>query len=134
MQTHVISLKNQHQRRAHMTQELGKQNIDFTFFDAIEGHDIARISHNLGLQVAQNTQLSQGEKGCLLSHVSLWQKMCDENLPHITILEDDIFLGQNAAAFLNSGTWLHDKPIELLKIETFLQNKILHKWGGVKPI
>lgn len=46
-----------------------------------------------------NNYLSQGELACLMSHILLWKKASDENLPYITIFEDDIYLGANANIF-----------------------------------
>jgi glycosyl transferase family 25 len=35
-------------------------------------------------------KLRPGEIGCFLSHRRIWQKMVDESIPHLLILEDDI--------------------------------------------
>ncbi len=42
-------------------------------------------------------KLRPGEIGCFLSHRRIWQKMVDEEIPHLLILEDDIELLPNFA-------------------------------------
>ncbi|MFQ3203558.1 MAG: glycosyl transferase family 25 [Pseudoalteromonas tetraodonis] len=39
-----------------------------------------------------NRNLSAGEIGCYVSHMRLWQKMVNENMPFCVVLEDDLFI------------------------------------------
>lgn len=119
MKNYVISLTTATNRRKHITDEFGKQGINFEFFDAITHVDIDSICNKLGLENLKRTNnLTSSEKGCFLSHLSLWQKMIDENIDYMAIFEDDVHLGNNAHLFLNNHHWLNDE-IGLLKIEHF---------------
>ncbi|WP_066799753.1 glycosyltransferase family 25 protein [Moraxella oblonga] len=119
MKNYVISLKTATDRREHIINEFGKQNIKFEFFDAVTSININNICAQLDLENLQQTNnLTNGEKGCFLSHVALWQKMLDDNLEWVAIFEDDVYLGQNAHLLLNSHDWLPE-DIKLLKLEHF---------------
>ena len=124
MKNIVISLTTAHHRRTHITSEFGKQGIDFEFFDAVTPTQIAALTdkHNLALDGAF---LTDGEKACLLSHVCLWQKVIDDELDHLAVFEDDVYLGQNAHLFFNDGEWLKNDRLDFVKTETFLQERKL---------
>jgi glycosyl transferase family 25 len=66
----------------------------------------------------QEDFLSPGELACFMSHVSIWQKMVDEQIPHLAIFEDDVYLGQNADYFLSSDTWIQS-DWQIIKLEAF---------------
>ncbi|MBE9578290.1 MULTISPECIES: glycosyltransferase family 25 protein [Moraxella] len=132
MKNYVISLATAHDRREHIKAEFGKQGIEFAFFDAVTPDNIERISTQLNIPLANNQRLSLGEKACFLSHVFLWQKMIDDNLEHIAIFEDDVYLGENAVAFLQDD-WLNF-PFDIIKLETWhelvhLGKPIIHHHG-----
>lgn len=121
MKNIVISLKTATARREHIVQEFGKQNVGFEFFDALTP-DLARpLAEKMQLNI-QEDFLSPGELACFMSHVSIWQKMVDEQIPHLAIFEDDVYLGEDAEYLLNSANWI--KPTwNIIKIET-VNNKI----------
>jgi len=128
MKNIVISLKTATARREHIVQEFGKQNIGFEFFDALTP-DLARpLAEKMQLNI-QEEFLSSGELACFMSHVSIWQKMVDEHIPHLAIFEDDVYLGQNADYFLSSDTWIQS-DWQIIKLEAFAK-KILHERQGL---
>lgn len=135
----VISLTTATQRREHIRQEFGKQGIEFEFFDAVTYHHIDNVCDKLNLKnLKQSDNLAQGEKGCFLSHVSLWQKMIDEHIEWLAIFEDDVHLGEDAHLFLNHVDWLHSE-IGLLKIEHFypklnLGHTTLYHHRNIQPL
>lgn len=117
MKNYVISLTTATNRREHIKTEFGKQNIHFEFFDAVTPNDIEHISTQLNIPLVNNQRLSLGEKACFLSHVCLWQKMIDDDLEYVAIFEDDVYLGENAIAFLKDD-WL-SFPFDIIKLETW---------------
>ncbi|WP_291373958.1 glycosyltransferase family 25 protein [Acinetobacter sp. UBA6720] len=118
MNIQIISLATEFNRRAHMSVEMKKHNIfSYEFFDAISSVDIKLTAEKLEIDL-DNSELSNGEKGCLLSHISLWKKMVVENLDYLVILEDDIYLGQDADLFLSSSDWI-PTGINFIKFEKF---------------
>lgn len=119
MKNIVISLKNATDRREHIINEFGKQGIDFEFFDAITPDLLDETYQKLNLNLKENQRLSNGEKGCFLSHVYLWQKMIDEDIEYLAIFEDDVYLGENADLFLMNIDWLKDIDFDIIKLETW---------------
>lgn len=89
---YVISLTTEQKRRKHITDEFGKQNIPFEFFDAITPDIIEETAKkfNITLDRSPKAKLSDGEIGCALSHIVLWDLALENNLNYINIFEDDI--------------------------------------------
>lgn len=122
--TYVISLNDAAARRAHITNEFLQKGVDFEFFDAITPKQL-HLLEDLGINTEQSL-MTKGEIACLASHVLLWQKMLDLGLDYITIFEDDVVLAKNTAAFLQTiGESLGH--FDVIKLETFFSNVILHK-------
>ncbi|EGZ49375.1 glycosyltransferase family 25 protein [Neisseria wadsworthii] len=119
----VISISSAYDRRNHIQQEFSAQNIPFEFFDAMTpcpqlDQAIQRFVPNL----AQHQYQISGEKACFMSHILLFQKCIDANLPYIAVFEDDILLGKHADAFLAQDAWLLDRfstdSAFVIKVET----------------
>ena len=125
MKNIVISLKTATARREHIVQEFGKQNIGFEFFDALTP-DLARpLAEKMQLNV-EDEYLTGGELACFMSHVSIWQKMVDEQLPYVAIFEDDVFLGERAFDIFNSSSWIQE-DWHIIKTEAFSEKVLLAK-------
>lgn len=114
---YVISLITEQKRRKHITEEFGKQNIPFAFFDAITPELIEETAKkfNITLDRSPKAKLSDGEIGCALSHIVLWNLALENNLNYINIFEDDIHLGENAKELLEIDYISDD--IHVLKLE-----------------
>lgn len=128
---YVISLNTATERRQHIQTEFAKQNIPFTFFDAITPDLIAITCEKIGIDLVHNQRLSNGEKGCFLSHVCLWQKMIDDNIQYLAIFEDDVYLGENADLFLNQEDWLNNINFDIIKLETWQELVHLDKQSHI---
>ena len=114
---YVISLKSAAKRRDHIVEQFNAQNIKFKFFNAIEPHENSKIATDLGLNIS-DCDLTQGEISCLLSHVSLWKMMLDQQFNYMAIFEDDILLGESAQLILNTTSWIPQNA-DLIKLEKF---------------
>lgn len=120
IQNFVISVKTATKRREHIMCEFGKQGIAFEFFDAVTPADITKYAQKLSIPIINNQRLTDGEKACFLSHVSLWQQMIDENLDYMAIFEDDVYLGNDSQQFLQELTiWLQQNAVDVIKLETW---------------
>ena len=115
MKIFVVSLKAAVDRRMHIKDQFMQQGIDFVFFDAIEPQQVEDYAAQLAISVT-NCHLSQGELGCLFSHVLLWKKVIDENIDYVAIFEDDIYLGEHAKVFLDDDEWIKAE-CDIIKIE-----------------
>ncbi|NHB58728.1 glycosyltransferase family 25 protein [Acinetobacter sp. 194] len=128
MRSIVISLQSALDRRAHIEYQFGSQNIIFDFFDALTPNFAELKAKEMGLMFKSGF-LTQGEIACFMSHVSLWQKMIDENIQHLAIFEDDVYLGEHANCYLNQEDWI-DHSWDVIKLEAF-SKKILHEGRGI---
>lgn len=126
MNNYVISLQSATDRRAHIEQEFAKHKVEFEFFDALTPDKATEFAATLPLKVA-DSNLTAGEIACMMSHVALWKKTVDENIPYITIFEDDIYLGEDAQSMLNDYQWIkpewHIIKIEAFAKKTYISNK-----------
>ena len=125
VQNIVISLKGAGKRREHITNEFSNKNVNFEFFDALTPDLAQPLAKKMNLNV-QEDSLSQGELACFMSHVSIWQKMLDDKIPYLSIFEDDVYLGENAAKVLNDLSWIN--PLwNIIKTEAFATKVFLGK-------
>ena len=76
--------------------------------------DVAK-KFNITLDRSTNAKLCDGEIGCALSHIALWELAVENDLDYINIFEDDIHLGENAKELLEVD-YLSD-DIDVLKLE-----------------
>ncbi|EEX51328.1 acto-N-neotetraose biosynthesis glycosyltransferase LgtB [Pasteurella dagmatis ATCC 43325] len=136
LKNYVISLSSATDRRKHILEEFYQHNIPFLFFDALSpslefNQLVEQLIPNLS-----RCNLTNGEKGCLMSHLSLWHKCVEENLPYIGVFEDDILLGKDAEEFLASDEWIHSRFQHgdnfIIRLETFLQ-KVLCDATNISP-
>ncbi|AFF23285.1 TPA: glycosyltransferase family 25 protein [Pasteurella multocida] len=125
---YVISLSSAVERRQHIRNQFSQKNIPFQFFDAISP---SPLLDQLVLQFfprLADSSLTGGEKACFMSHLSLWHKCVEENLPYIVVFEDDIVLGKDADKFLIGDEWLFSRfdpeEIFIIRLETFLQKVV----------
>lgn len=123
MKNFVISLSTAHNRREHIINEFGQYNIAFDFFDAVMPSNLAFISKNLNINL-ENSNLTENEKSCFMSHFSLWVKAVEQKIDYIAIFEDDIYLSDSAEVFLNHNEWLN---VDVLKIEKTVQNVLMKR-------
>ena len=112
MKTFVINLKQSMDRRERMINVLKNFPYQYEFFEAVDGSKIENLSEVYNEKKAvrfYKTPLKLGEIGCVLSHISIYKKMIDENIERALIFEDDILLSDE----FNSV---------ILKLETFSMN------------
>lgn len=121
----VISLSTAVERRKHISSEFAQKNVDFDFFDALTPEPATIFSQELGLRIDERI-LTKGELACFMSHVFLWKRMIDENIPYMAIFEDDIYLGDNVVDFLTDSSWINDQW-HLIKLEEFTHRIALGK-------
>lgn len=82
--TFVINLEHRVDRRELVKDELKKLPISYSFFDAINGHELD-----------YSGPLLKGEIGIKFTHIKILQKCIEENLDSCFIFEDDVELHDN---------------------------------------
>lgn len=100
----VISLKKSIERREYITQQLRDQNINFEFFDAIDGKEkdnpiFKRYDYCKRRWLSSGKFPTDGEMGCYASHYSLWKYSAKSQCP-IVVLEDDARINKDASIIL----------------------------------
>ena len=99
MQTIVISLKRDLEKRQAFLDNNSRHLKNFVVADAVDGREISPDDLNqMGLKTNKNWRdpirkrtLTHGEVGCFLSHRKAWE-IAAENDEHVLVLEDDIEL------------------------------------------
>jgi len=88
----MINLERSKDRLEFQEQQFKEHGLEFTRYDAVNGReDLSK--HLEGLKLShQWREMSNGQKGCALSHVSILKKMVAENIPAIFVMEDDVVL------------------------------------------
>lgn len=125
MNIQVISLASAVERRKHIQNEFIKHELNFNFFDALTPDVAAPLAEKMTLNT-QEERITKGELACFMSHVSLWLKMVDENIPYMAIFEDDVFLGDHAKDLLKKSDWI-DGSWHIIKTEAFADKVIVGK-------
>lgn len=90
----IISLPQEEVRRQPLIHQLTECGLDFSVFDAVHGAVLSEreLEEAYDKEKAIRVfcrELSKGELGCALSHIALYRKMVEENIPYGLILEDD---------------------------------------------
>ena len=88
----IISLKRAQERRINMVKKMKELNQNYIIFDAVDGKNMTKYQKNL---CAKFKKLSDGEKGCFLSHYLLWKKILENDYENVIIFEDDAEIVNN---------------------------------------
>lgn len=94
----MINLKRRDERRIKMEQSFLELGLMVDTIPAFDGKDLNEdYFKEIGLEFLtgyadpyHNRPMTMGEIGCFLSHFYIWEKMVDEKLNEVLILEDDI--------------------------------------------
>jgi len=95
---YVINLDRSLARRQGMQAQLNFLGLDYEIVSAVDGMKLSPLELSQYSEIAAiesigkplvNTQI-----GCALSHLKLYARMIEQNIPECAILEDDIYLGQ----------------------------------------
>lgn len=95
MKYYVINLKYAKDRLKNIDKYFSNNNIKYDIFNAIDGKELILYDKFFSKELLNKYNLNKlqfyrGSIGCSLSHVSLWNKIYNENNNLCTILEDDV--------------------------------------------
>ncbi|MCW3479623.1 glycosyltransferase family 25 protein [Neisseriaceae bacterium JH1-16] len=111
MKAFVINLPHHQERRRSITQQAAAMGLVLEVVEACNGREMAAEHLEARVAFAKRltlglTPLSLGEIGCALSHIGVYQRIVDEQIPQALILEDDAQLGCELPAILGHlETW-----------------------------
>ncbi|KAL5484486.1 hypothetical protein EMCRGX_G020997 [Ephydatia muelleri] len=94
----MISLARRPERRNRMLACLDELAFNYTLFDAVDGRELNQsYVDSLGIHYLPGWRdpwgerpMTMGEVGCFLSHYTIWEKMVEQQLKRVLILEDDV--------------------------------------------
>ncbi|MCU8238254.1 glycosyltransferase family 25 protein [Vibrio vulnificus] len=101
----VVSLPSSLERRQRMQNQLEKLNVDFEFFNAIDGSkpdflNFDKVDNSLTFS-RKGYHLKTGEIACFSSHYELWKHCVELNQPLI-ILEDNVDISDDFPTLIDT--------------------------------
>jgi len=100
MRLHSISLSTAFERRACMRSHLTALGLQYEIIDAVRGD---ALSQTYRQEVNPARNMSDGQIGCYLSHIHIYERLIEQQIPVVLILEDDTVLHPSVKAIVNSG-------------------------------
>lgn len=122
-----------------MVKQLEGLNMAYEFTEAVDGRNLPGEGIGVpGLAAFppwpswNGRRLSGGEIGCLLSHLGIYEKMVDEDIPWACVFEDDAVLGEDLGRLLADGR-LTGAGHELLLLGHSGRNRDFHRGAEHSP-
>lgn len=119
MRIFVISLPGAADRRAFISEQLGKVGLDFEFVDAIWGKDHYDDRRKYDKDKALRIELrnmTPGEVGCALSHQNIYSLIEELGLPYALVMEDDAVVSPDLPEVL-AALEARIQPNDLIQLE-----------------
>ena len=103
---YVINIKTNRNKYFHFYNQAKQINLNYSFFEAITPKFISKTKFLYKTNEAIfnfGRPLMQTEIACALSHISLWQKLLDDNkYDFYLIFEDDVYFNKELNFFVNN--------------------------------
>lgn len=109
-----------------MQEQFNRLGLGWERVEAIDGNKLSTDEINKLNQRATPRKLSPGEIGCLQSHVKVWQRLIQQDVPAALIMEDDVLISPDLPKFMYSHEWLPEDDC-IVRFETFLMPAVLGK-------
>lgn len=119
MNCYVINMEGATHRWQHIKEEFARAGIQPIRFAGRTARDFPPHFFRWTLNTFLAEGWTEGELGCLLSHLSIWEQLVTHNLPCAAIFEDDVVLGIGAKEALESMAFADRATIK--KLETWFQ-------------
>ncbi len=97
MKIFILNMSSQHKRLAFMAEQMERLGLEFEVFPAICGKDLSTEEKSEVYDAKwgkryEGREFTDGEIGCALSHLRIYEKIRDEKIDAALILEDDCWL------------------------------------------
>lgn len=115
----VVAMPN---RKEYVNNLLKAQKINHNIFNAIIGKNLNdKILKDQGFYTLEAlSDLTAGEKGCGMSHITLLLKYQNGKMPYLLVFEDDL----SVSNWIEDGKWIGDHILEAVSIS----NKVEPNW------
>ncbi|CAD7286476.1 glycosyltransferase family 25 protein [Campylobacter suis] len=101
MKIFVINLKKDIEKKEKFIKTFEPIGLDYEFIEGIYGRGLSEDELRKSVYDYDNCFITKGEVGCALSHLKIYQKIVDENIPYALILEDDTVFNSEFRNYLN---------------------------------
>lgn len=121
----VISLATALERRGKISQQLRSLDLEFVFFDAVngsEGHELFRRYNSQKRLREEPDDMSPGQLGCYASHYLVWEQCVESGCPLIVLEDDALLFAQHFATFVREAEHLPEQ-LECVRLFTPLRKK-----------
>lgn len=129
MKTFVISLKSAENRRNYVEKHLKSLGLDFEIVDAVDGSVFSDIEKESMVEKnfldKSKYHFSNGQIGCALSHLNVYQKIIDFDLDYALIVEDDIIFPDNINIILSTISQIENLDVVMLSFYSHRLNEPL---------
>lgn len=113
-----MNLRRAEERLKRLREGFDAAGLSFKRVEAVDGRNLTTAQiERFVRKVGRWGRLTPGEIGCFLSHRACWRELLQNGDCFAAVLEDDVVLGENAAAVLLDDYWLPDDA-QMVKIET----------------
>ncbi|WP_294910488.1 glycosyltransferase family 25 protein [Tatumella sp. UBA2305] len=126
MKTFVINLPREVEKKQHITDECERVGLDVEIYNAVDGSSLSEDFLRENVFDYENSFLTKGEIGCSLSHINLYKRIIDENLPFALIMEDDATFGNELVRFVSefdNSTYVKDGIYLLTGDVSYVENR-----------
>lgn len=96
MKTFVINLKSETKKRSNIDAQCRANGFDYEIIEAVDGRELQDEATHLLAHNLPQARLTKGVIGCTLSHLYIYSRMVEENIPYALVLEDDITITEPA--------------------------------------
>ena len=123
MRAYVINLKRSTDRRMNITEQLTKHGIDYEIVEAVDGRELDLTDPQTINAIAPSFLAADwfrpGHAACAMSHLSVYRKIIDANLPWALILEDDVTIPADLSTMAEAvAAYLTGAEVALLNFDS----------------
>lgn len=123
LKTYLVNMDRNPQRLAFMREQFDRFGIEFERISGIvganlKGKELRKVFSPVRSLIALRKKMTAGQIGCALSHLAIYHKMIDGNIPAALILEDDCIF----KPFLPSQISEVEKFLDPSKPQAFIFN------------
>lgn len=109
----IINLKQDIHKKKHMEKLCAQHKLNCQFIEAVYGKDLdeetlAKVYNKKESIDLIGRELTKGELGCALSHISIYKHMIDKNINQAIIFEDDINIKEDLSSIIQNINTLPD--------------------------
>lgn len=102
MKAFVINLSWEVEKKQRIIDECERVGLDVEIYNAVDGGSLSEPFLRENVFDYGNNFLTKGEIGCSLSHINLYKRIVDENVPFALIMEDDATFDSELVRFLSA--------------------------------